>query len=699
MSVPTGGLDALFQPRAVAVLGVSADPTKQGNTVFRNLAACGFGGRAYAVGRSASEIDGQRVHAGIADLPEPADVAFLALPADVAVASLRDCAQAGVRVAIIGAAGFAESVDAASVARQRRLAEIVAETGIRVVGPNCNGIYNGTTGLAIGFNTAHSRRLAAGDVAILSHSGALFDAMVARLTGYGAGLAAFVSAGNEADLTLLDYLAYWIEAPGCRVVAMLLDAIADGPRFRALAARASELGKSIVVLKIGASEVGAQAALAHSSRLAGSRDAYDALFAAAGVPSVSSIEALMAAAALLSAFGRVAGGMAGISTSGAGAALVADLAARHGIAVPPFGATAQQALLGMRRFSRLGNPVDMGAFGGMVRVGDAPSLIAADPGIGLVMAFVHSLAARPRGIVMGALARGRAASGKPFVIIAPGGLAPDEHAAYQAADLRVIPDSDAGFQAIAAVLSPPGAPPAANEVAALATPLLDLDRPLTEPESLALLAEFGIATVRTELADSEAAALRAAEAIGWPVALKGVVEGVAHKTEAGLVRLDLADAAALRAAYRDLRSPRVVVQRMARGPAEAIIGVTRVDRLGPMLVAGLGGLYAEALRERVLWPLPAGPAEIAGRLADSALGRLLASPRWRHPGTLPALVEMLLRLQDFARAAGERLSAVDINPVLLTAAGPLAVDALIVPAAYSAGRTSAARVSSSARAL
>src|SRR6185437_13782473 len=193
-------LDALFHPRAVAVLGVSEDQTKQGNTVFRNVAQCGFSGRAYPIGRSAAEIDGHRCYGDIAALPEPADVAFLALPSDVAVASLRDCARAGVKVAIIGAAGFAE---------------IVGETGIRVVGPNCNGIYNGATGLAIGFNTAHSRRLAAGDVAILSHSGALFDAMVARLSLYGGGLAAFVSAGNEADLTLLDYLAHWIEEPSC----------------------------------------------------------------------------------------------------------------------------------------------------------------------------------------------------------------------------------------------------------------------------------------------------------------------------------------------------------------------------------------------------------------------------------------------------------------------------------------------------
>ncbi len=676
-------LDVLFRPRAVAVLGVSTDPTKQGNTVFRNLSRCGFGGRSFAVGRGGGTAEGTTIHTDIAALPEPPDLVFLALPADVTVASLLDCARAGVKAAIIGSAGFAESVDAASVARQARLAEIVADTGIRVVGPNCNGIYNGVTGLALGFNTAHSRRLTAGDVVILSHSGALFDAMVARLTGFGAGLAAFVSAGNEADLTLLDYLDYWIEQPGCRVVAMLMDAIGDGPRFRRIAARATALNKHIVVLKIGASDVGAAAALAHSSRMAGSSDAYAALFEAAGVPTVTSIEGLMAAAALLSAYGRVPGGMAGISTSGAGAALVADLAARHGIAVPPFSADVHATLLQQRRFAAIGNPLDMGAFGGMVRVGDAPVAIGSDPGIGVVMAFVHSLASRPRDIVMGALARGRAASGKPFVIVAPGGLAPDEEAAYLAADLRVIADTDAAFQAIAAVLTPP----CDMSTDAAATAPLPRGHALNEPDSLTLLNRAGLATVPTTVVASAEEAARAAARFGWPVVLKGVVEGVAHKTEAGLVHVGIGDGAGVHAAWAAMDALRhgqlrqAVVQPMLRAQAEAIIGVTRAAGLGLMLVAGLGGIYAEALQARVIWSIPVGEPEIRSVLVASALGRLLNSPRWTLPDALGQLVGALLRLQEFALAAGDTLEAVDVNPLMFTADGAMAADALVVPTA------------------
>jgi hypothetical protein len=332
-----------------------------------------------------------------------------------------------------------------------------------------------------------------------------------------------------------------------------------------------------------------------------------------------------------------------------------------------------------RRFSRLGNPLDLGALGGMVRVGDAPSVIGTDPGIGLVMAFVHSLGPRPRGIVTNALAAGRASSQKPFVIVAPGGLASDEHAAYQDADIAVIPDTDAAFQAIAAVLSLPRRQPTLPEAAPLQTPLLHLDRPLTEPESLGLLSESGIAVIRTDLAHSLDQALVAAAAIGFPVVLKGVVSGIVHKTEAGLVKIGIQDADALRSAYAAMGSPALVaVQSMAQGRAEAIAGVTRTS-LGLMLVAGLGGIYAEALGEVVMWPIPSAPEDIAIRLAASALGRMISSPRWPWPQTMNDLVKILLHLQDFALGAGDRLEAVDINPLLLSAGGPLALDAVVIP--------------------
>ncbi len=204
--------------------------------------------------------------------------------------------------------------------------------GIRIVGPNCNGIYNAHHPVSIGFNTSHAKRQKPGGVSIFSHSGALFDAMAGRLAMVGEGLALFASAGNEADLSVLDYMEYAITHAPTKVIALLIDSLQDGPRFRALALQARAAGKPVVALKIGGSEAGAAAAVAHSSRLAGDAASYRALFDASGVAVVSTLEGFMTASALLARYGLRPGALGAMSTSGAGASLIADRAEALGVA-------------------------------------------------------------------------------------------------------------------------------------------------------------------------------------------------------------------------------------------------------------------------------------------------------------------------------------------------------------------------------
>jgi acetate---CoA ligase (ADP-forming) len=450
-------LRALLYPRSVAVIGVSDDPTKHNRIAFENLRAGGFAGRVYPVNRRLREVAGVTCYPNPAALPEPVDLALMAIPAEATAEAVRECARAGVKVAILGSAGYAES-GPEGAERQRDLAEIASREGIRIVGPNCNGIYNATIGLAVGFNTAHARRLTAGDVAILSHSGALFDTMAGRLTALGAGLSVFVSAGNEVDLDLLDYLEYVIEDAATRVVALVLDGVSDGNRFRLLCERARRLGKPLVALKIGTSEIGAAAAVAHSSRLAAGARAYAALFEAGGVSTVTSLEGLMTAAALLSFYGKRQGGLAAFSTSGVGAALIADLCADLGISLTRFGDTTSTALDHYRRFSQIGNPTDLGIFGGSGRAFEVPALIAADPGVGVMMALMHSLNPWQRGYAE-AIAHAGRTSGKPLLVVAPGGLSEEEISLYAAQGLRVFDDTVTTLQGIAAMLTPARAYP------------------------------------------------------------------------------------------------------------------------------------------------------------------------------------------------------------------------------------------------
>ena len=191
--------------------------------------------------------------------------------------AVRDCARAGMKAVIVGSAGYAESLDAGGAERQRELQRIAGEEGIRIVGPNCNGVYNAHHPLSVGFNTSHAKRQKPGGISIFSHSGALFDAMAGRLAMLGAGLSLFASAGNEADMSVLDYMEYGIGHAPTRVIALLIDSLDDGPRFRRLALAAYAAGKPVVALKIGGSEAGAAAAVAHSSRLAGDDASYHAL--------------------------------------------------------------------------------------------------------------------------------------------------------------------------------------------------------------------------------------------------------------------------------------------------------------------------------------------------------------------------------------------------------------------------------------
>jgi acetate---CoA ligase (ADP-forming) len=670
-------LDALFHPRAVAVIGASDDTTKHGYIVLNNIRDTGFPGGVYGISRRLKDVNGIPCFPDLTSVPEQVDVAFLAIPAEAAIQAVRDCARAGLKAVIVGSAGYAESLDAGGAARQDELQRIAEAEGIRIVGPNCNGIYNAHHPVSIGFNTSHAKRQKPGGVSIFSHSGALFDAMAGRLAMVGEGLALFASAGNEADMSVLDYMEYAITHEPTKVIALLIDSLQDGARFRALALRAHEAGKPVVALKIGGSEAGAAAAIAHSSRMAGDAASYRALFDASGVAVVSTLEGLMTASALLARYGRRPGSLGALSTSGAGASLIADRCEALGVELAPLTEETRTAIDAHKMFSRIGNPLDLGIFGGMRRSGEVPTLLMRDPDVSVVLGLLHSMNPWQGDPYRAALAQAREATGKPVLIVSPGGLPEAERAIYESMGMDVFTEMDIVLEGIGAMLTAPPSP--VPVVAAMACRDLPA-RQLTEPESLALLREFGVPTVPTVVCDSVTAARTAAEHVGYPVVLKGVADGVAHKSDLGLVHVGLRDAEAVTQAYAAAGCGTVVIQAMIRGELEAIAGVTRADGVGLVLLAGLGGIHAEALRDVTMWPIPVSREAIEQRLRDGALGRVLHGPRWKNPGAASAFVDVLLGLQAAAMSLGDRLHAIDVNPVILGDHGAVAVDALVIPA-------------------
>ncbi len=668
-------LHALFHPRAVAVIGASDDTMKHGYIVLTNIRDTGFQGGIHGISRRLKDVDGIPCFPDLSAIPNPVDIAFLAIPAEAAVQAVRDCARAGLKAVIVGSAGYAESLDAAGQDRQRELRLIAREEGIRIVGPNCNGIYNAHHPLSVGFNTAHAKRQTPGGISIFSHSGALFDAMAGRLHMLGAGLSLFASAGNEADLSVLDYMEYGIGHGPTRVIVLLIDSLDDGPRFRRLALAAHAAGKHVVALKIGLSVAGAAAAVAHSSRLAGDDASYRALFAASGVATVKTLEGLMTAAALLDKYGSCPGKLGALSTSGAGASLIADRCEALEVPLATLTPATHAAIDAHKMFSRIGNPLDMGIFGGMRRSAAVPGLLMADAGVSVGLALVHSMNPWQGDPYRAAMADARAQSGKPLLVVTPGGMPEAERQTYIDRGIDVFTETDILLEGIGALMTP--AADALPETKAAAGRVLP-GRQLTEPESLRLLSEYGVRTVPTVECGSAAQAIAAAVRLGYPVVLKGVADGVAHKSELGLVHVGLRDAAAVAEAYASVGCAPVIVQAMIAGSLEAIAGVTRADGVGLVLIAGLGGLFAEALADVATFAIPVSRGFVEAGLAKVGLGRVLASPRWRHPAASGAFVDLLMRLQETALSLADGLQAIDINPVILGADGAIAVDALVI---------------------
>jgi len=328
-------------------------------------------------------------------------------------------------------------------------------------------------------------------------------------------------------------------------------------------------------------------------------------------------------------------------------------------------------------FSSLANPTDLGVFGTPAHWDQILPAIAADPNVGVLMCYAHAFGGATGEALRDALALARAQTGKPVFVVAPGGFDPEDTAAYAARDIPVIADTVAGLEAAGALLKAPGAARPKPEGGPRIGPWPS--RPLTEAESLQALSAWGLPVVPYKVAADRAAAVAAAEALGWPVAVKAMTAGVAHKSDHGLVRLNLADAAALDAAAAAFAGAPMIVQAMARGDLEAIIGVSRAAGVGMVLMLGLGGVYAESLGAVCIWPIDAAREALEAGLDASVLGRILQSPRWPHAAVRGQLLEALAAVQAFARAAGEQLDALDVNPLILGANGVIAVDALVMP--------------------
>lgn len=691
-------LDPLFFPASIALIGASSDPERIGGRPLRFLLEGGFGGALYPVNRSgAAEIQGLKAYASLLDVPGPVDHAIIAVPVAGVEAALLECAQKGVRVVQVFTAGFAE-VDAAGAALQQRLVDICQGAGMRMIGPNSLGVLNPKTRFFATFSTfLNGMQPRAGVIGLATQSGAFGSATYGMATLRGIGLSRVVATGNEADVDVAECIDYLADDPDTRVICAALEACKDGERLRAALRKAAAVGKPLIIMKIGQTEIGAAAAATHTGSLAGNDAVYDAVFAECGAYRAQSVEDMLDLAHYCAVTGALPPNESiGIMTGSGGIGiLMADNASQLGLTLPALSEGAAGTLREILPFAVPANPYDTTAQvtsvpQGVTRVIEA--MVDPESAYGTVMAYLAHVGLSPQrfaGTEAGLIALRKAHPQRQFVVVMLSDPAVSQR--LEDAGIAVFADPTRAVRAVAgaarmASLRSRMQLPLAGAVAAPAP--LPSDRPLTEHEAKALLSAAGIPVLPERLCRNAAEAADAARGMGFPVVVKIVSPDIAHKTEIGGVVVNLPDAEAVRAAVGTVlaraaaaapaaRIDGVLVAPMVRGGVETILGIHMDPVFGPVVMFGLGGTAVELYKDVAFASAPLSP-ERARALVQSVRGSaLLQGWRGGPQHDVPALVQALCRLSDFAMAHAPQLAGIDINPFVVQATGGVCLDALI----------------------
>ena len=686
-------LRPLFAPRTVAIVGASSDPSRIGGRPIAAMRAAGFTGTLLPVNPNRAEIQGLPAYPAISALPFVPEAAIVALPAALAEAAVTELAALGVRALVLFSAGFAE-VGEAGAAAQARVAALARAAGMRLLGPNTLGLFDARIGWFATFTASlDSFRPLPGRIGIASQSGAFGTHLFAAAAGRGLGTPVCVTTGNEADVTLGEAIGWLAADPGIDVIAVSAEGIRKPEAFLAALAAARALRKPVVILKVGKSHLGAGAARSHTAAIAGDDRVFSAVLEEEGALRASSAEQLLDFAYAATPRIYPAANTLGVLTvSGGAGVLIADEAESLGLPMPPLPAAAQAALKSALPFAAPANPVDCTAqvFNEPALIGRFAEAMVAEGGYRSVLAFFSQTGGSPA-IAPGlraALAAVRARF--PDRLYALSVIAPPERVRdYEADGFLVFPEPARAVAALAA-MGRLGAAFAAAPAPQLPLPAVTLPPAApNEAQAKRLLADAGIAVVPERVTTTADEAAAAAAALGYPVVMKLLSPDILHKTEIGGVLLGLASEAAVRDGYATLlsraraagaaRLDGVIVAREIKGGVECILGIKRDPLFGPVALFGLGGIFVEIQGDVVLHRCPFDEAT-ARKMIGAVRGvPLLQGARGRKPADIPALARMLSRLSRFAAAAGERLSAIDLNPVLVLpeGEGAFAADALI----------------------
>jgi acyl-CoA synthetase (NDP forming) len=707
-------LAVMLEARSVALVGASPRAGSLGARMIEEVAKSASRPRTYLVNPRYEEISGARCYPGLADLPSRPDLALLAVPDGALEEQVKAVAAGGARSAVI----FGSAVDPAAESRngvlrdsgpvlRDRIASLAADAGLPVCGAGCMGFVNVARGLrAVGYTEPDP--LPAGPVALVTHSGSVFSALLRTRRGFGFTLA--VSSGQELVTPAAAYARYALSLPSTRVLALVLETIRDAPALRSVLADAAARDIPVLLLTAGTSAVSRSLVAAHSGALAAGDGAWQALASAYGVHRVGDLAELADTLELFSlSLSRRRGGtgIATVHDSGFERAHVADVAAAVGVPFAPLASATRERLAAILDPGlEPGNPLDVWGTGRDTETlfTETLSALADDPGTGAV-ALAVDLVPEYDGddSYRAALLAAAAKTAKPVCVLASIPAAIDVAAAdrLRAAGIPVLESTRTGLLALRHLLdhghllasAPPAASAAAPELSARcrrwATRLAA--GPLSGADLFDLLRDYGIPAVQARSAASAQEARAAALRLGYPVAVKTDAPGIAHKSDVGGVWLGVTGPAELDAAYADLSArlgPRVTVTEMSAPGAELILGMSRDPALGPLIVLGAGGVLAEYLAETAVALPPLTAPAAADLIGAQRFARLLHGYRGQPPADLPTVAAGVAAFSVLITDLGDHLEAFDINPLICGASGAIAVDALAVPVANSRTRLS-----------
>lgn len=683
------GLERLFRPEAIAVVGASETPGAVGQQVVDNLQRLGFRGRIYPVNPKYERLFDLPCFSSLKDLPEVPDVVAVAVPARLVPAAIEEAGAAGIPYAVVYASGFAETGEAGR-SLQDAVTAAARRHGLRLIGPNCQGYMNIAERIHVGFGPPYRLTYRSGRVGVVSQSGAFGNSLIMGMSAEGIGLRRYVSTGNEAECGALDLIEGMLEDPETAVVAGYIEGFRDAASLRRLAARAAERDVPLVLWKVGTSRAGAKAAASHTANLAGDPAFYKAAFRQLGIVEANDVGDMADCIRALLSGRRAAGPRVGVVTISGGAGVaMADRAEELGLELPALADTTIAALREtLPAFASFANPLDVtaGALTSPDTFEAALATVAADPAVDmLALAF-----AAASGSAATTIARAlEALAAKITLPIAVAWNAPREgneeaYGILERANLPVFATPGRAIRGLSATHRFGQARLRQDRLHALAADgparTVPTVRTLDEAEGKTLLDGTGI-SAPAEAAVATAEEARAAAArIGWPVVMKLLSAAVLHKSDVGGVRVGLTDEAGVAAAFEEIRTigremdpaaPEacVLVQAMIRGGVEVIVGARIDEVFGPMVLFGAGGVYAELLSDVAFRLAPIDEAEARTMIGEARIARILQGARGRPPLDVDALAGALAGLSRLVAAPRGRLREVEINPLFVLPRG------------------------------